>query len=283
MYYCNKNSEVFSLLGVTEEEGLSEGEASRRLGENGANELTQKIAYLSPSRTTDPNNPKHVVDKETTAAKLSQVLDLNYDYVLSRLNQDKYQVEFGVGGSNITELLKDEIKSLGLPGLGFTETTSRNYPNGDFASYIIGYSKKHNSSETINDLTENMVSLVGELGIESKYNDILTGTNGYLEYQKDRSGYKIPDTDEIRMDAIDGSNIYLTLDSGIQRFVEAALTDLKTNYDPKWSIITVMNAKTGKILASGTTPSYNPNDLSTITNYENPLVSYVFEPGSTKR
>ena len=241
------------------------------------------IAYLSPSRTTDSNNPQHVVDKELTATKLSEVLCLDYNYVLERLNQDKYQVEFGTGGSNITELKKDEIKALGLPGLDFIETTSRNYPNGDFASYIIGYAKKYQDTETINGITSSFNTLVGELGIESKYNDLLTGTNGYLEYQKDRSGYRIPDTKEVRTDAVNGSNIYLTLDSGIQRFAESAIEELEQTYSPKWGLVTVMNAKTGEILASATSPSYNPNDLSTIKSYENPLVTYQYEPGSTMK
>ncbi len=241
------------------------------------------IAYLSPSRTTDSNNPQHVVDKELTATKLSEVLALDYNYVLERLNQDKYQVEFGTGGSNITELKKDEIKALGLPGLDFIETTSRNYPNGDFASYIIGYAKKYQDTETINGITSSFNTLVGELGIESKYNDLLTGTNGYLEYQKDRSGYRIPDTKEVRTDAVNGSNIYLTLDSGIQRFAESAIEELEQTYSPKWGLVTVMNAKTGEILASATSPSYNPNDLSTIKSYENPLVTYQYEPGSTMK
>ena len=241
------------------------------------------IAYLSPSRTTDSNNPQHVVDKELTATKLSEVLGLDYNYVLERLNQDKYQVEFGTGGSNITELKKDEIKALGLPGLDFIETTSRNYPNGDFASYIIGYAKKYQDTETINGITSSFNTLVGELGIESKYNDLLTGTNGYLEYQKDRSGYRIPDTKEVRTDAVNGSNIYLTLDSGIQRFAESAIEELEQTYSPKWGLVTVMNAKTGEILASATSPSYNPNDLSTIKSYENPLVTYQYEPGSTMK
>ena len=65
------------------------------------------IAYLDESRTTDDDNPLHVVDKELTATKLSEVLGLTYEYIYDRLQQDKYQVEFGIGGSNITELKKD--------------------------------------------------------------------------------------------------------------------------------------------------------------------------------
>ena len=106
-----------------------------------------------------------------------------------------------------------------------------------------------------------------------------------LEEAKERlaSAVSVDDTEEIRVDAIDGSNIYLTIDSGIQRFVEASLKELENNYNPKWAVIAVMNAKTGEILASGSNPSYNPNDLSTITNYENPLVSFIYEPGSVMK
>ena len=104
-----------------------------------------------------------------------------------------------------------------------------------------------------------------------------------MEYQKDRSGYRIPDTKEVRTDAINGSSIYLTLDSGIQRFAESAIEELEQTYSPKWGLVTVMDAKTGEILASATSPSYNPNDLSTIKSYENPLVTYQYEPGSTMK
>ena len=49
--------------------------------------------------------------------------------------------------------------------------------------------------------------------IEAKYDNLLKGTDGYLQYQQDRLGYKIPDTAETRIEAINGSDVYLTLDS----------------------------------------------------------------------
>ena len=64
------------------------------------------IAYLDSNRTKDITNPKHVVDKEYTATKLSQALDADYDYILKRLNAKSKQVEFGTIGRNITELKK---------------------------------------------------------------------------------------------------------------------------------------------------------------------------------
>lgn len=242
------------------------------------------IAYLSESRTTNNKNPMHVVDKDITAEKLSPIINMTKEDILVLLNRDAYQVELGPGGRGITELVKEEIEALELPGIDFIETVSRNYPNGDFASYIVGYAKRY--EEVVTDAFTGRkrirYNIVGELGIESKYNKLLSGTDGYLEYQRDRNGYKIPDTKEIRIDPEDGANIYLTLDSSIQRFAETAVKDASNKYNPEWLMLHVMDAKTGEILASASTPSYDPNILN-ITNYENPLVSYAFEPGSTMK
>lgn len=229
------------------------------------------IAYLSESRTTNPERPQHVVDVEYTAKMLSPILNMTEERLTELLSRKVYQVELGPGGRGITEVKKQQIKDLELPGIDFIEDQKRYYPNGDFASYIIGYAKKNDDGE-----------IIGELGIESKYNDILKGTDGYLKYQRNNYGYKIPDTPEERLDAVEGSDIYLTIDSGIQRFLEDAIKSASEKYPTDWLLFTVMDAKTGKILGSATTPSYNPNILN-ITNYENPLVTYAFEPGSTMK
>ena len=237
------------------------------------------IAYLSETRTGSNPTPLHVVDKEATAKALSPLINMTEDRILELLNKDVYQVELGPGGRGISELVKEEIEELKLPGINFVETYKRYYPNGDFASYIIGYAKKY---DKVDDDGSNKSEIIGELGLESKYNDWLTGTNGFLKYQQDRFGYKIPDTKEERVDALNGANIYLTLDSNIQRFAESAIKDMQANYNPKWGTIAVMNAKTGDILAASTIPSFDPNERN-ITNYQSPLVTYAFEPGSTMK
>lgn len=240
------------------------------------------IAYLEESRTTDPSKPNHVVDKEKTAEELAPIINMTKEQILSLLKQDLYQVELGPGGRDITEIKKNQIIDLNLPGISFIERKKRNYPNGDFASYIIGYAKRYENIIEVDGIKRVTYDIVGELGIESKYDDILKGTDGSLIYQRDRFGYKIPDTKETRVDAINGQNIHLTLDAGIQRFLEAEVKEFDENYSPEWIQFTVMDAKTGAILGSATTPSYNPNTLN-IESYENPLVSYVFEPGSTMK
>lgn len=235
------------------------------------------IAYLDESRSEGAKTPQHVVDKEETAKKLATVLDLSEEKILSYLNRDLYQTEFGSKGKGLTELTKDQIVALNLPGIDFIETQKRHYPYGNFLSYTIGYAKNKNSSDVVNK-----IDIVGEMGIEESYNDQLSGEDGFTLYQKDRNGYKIAGTKEITQDAVDGNNIYLTIDSSIQLFVEQAITSMSKKYNYDWMTVMVADAKTGAILASATSPSFDPNKRD-IKNYLDYNVSYAYEPGSTMK
>ena len=240
------------------------------------------IAYLDEERSTK-TQINHVKDIDSTAKALAPVLGADAESLKNMLQkgkeEGKYQIEFGTAGKSLTELKKSEIEELNLPGIDFEESYKRYYPNGDFASYILGYAKTNEYTDKNGKL---VTSIDGELGIEAKFDEDLKGTDGYLMYQQDRFGYKIPDTKEERIEALDGKDIYLTIDSSIQRFAETEVQYMQTEYEPEWTMIAVMDAKTGDILASSSTPSFNPN-LRNITNYENPLVSNAFEPGSTMK
>ena len=231
------------------------------------------IAYLSETRTTNESDPKHVVDKEYTAKMLSPILGLEESKILDYLNQEnKYQVEFGSKGRNLTEIVKKKIDDLELPGIDFMESTQRYYKMGNFASYIIGYAKTNDDGE-----------IVGELGLESYFNEELSGKDGFITYQSDAYGYQLPYVPSVTEDAVSGSDIHLTIDSSIQLITENAIHDLEEAYDFDFAIMTVMDSKTGAIVASSTSPNYNPNDLNTLESYLNPLVSYTYEPGSTMK
>ena len=237
------------------------------------------IAYLSPSRTTNPEKPEHVVDPVKTAEALSPILNMSYEDLYSLLTlEGRYQVELGPGGRGITELKKEEIVKLNLPGIDFIESSKRFYPNGDFASYIVGYAKPN--EHDIDGKKETIID--GELGIESKYDEMLKGSDGYLKYQQDAKGYQIPETKEERIDAKDGSNIYLTIDSGIQRFLEETMDSVESKFKYEWFQIHIMDAKTGDIVASASSPSYDPN-IRDLVNYENNLTAIVIEPGSVMK
>ena len=232
------------------------------------------IAYLDEKRTTNPNKPQHVVDKEKTAKELSPILGIEEEKILEYLSKENvYQTEFGSKGKGLTELTKQKIDDLNLPGIDFIESYKRYYQKGQFASYTLGYAKTTSEEENI---------IVGEMGIEKEYDNILKGEDGYITYQKDLRGYKIADTIPIQKDATQGKDIYLTLDSSIQFFVEQAINNADRDYDYEWFHITIADAKTGAILATANSPSFDPNTRN-ITNYLDTLISIPFEPGSTMK
>ena len=235
------------------------------------------IAYLDPKRTTNKKKPQHVVNKEETASKLAPILGMKKEEILKYLNKENvYQTEFGSKGKGLSELTKTKIEELELPGIDFIESYKRYYPKGDFASYTVGYAKDEIDEETGEE------TITGEMGIENYYDKILKGKDGYVEYQKDLQGYRIADTPERRQEASQGKDVYLTIDSQIQFFVEQALNNSDINYDWEWFNITIMDAKTGALLATATTPSFDPN-VRNITNYLDPTVSSPYEPGSTMK
>lgn len=229
------------------------------------------VAILSETRTKDPDNPQHVVDKEKTAESLSSILGGSKEYFLERLNTEGvYQVEFSNYGK-INSLVKKQLEALDLPGIEFVEGTKRFYPNSTLAPYIIGYARSNDNNE-----------IVGEMGIEAYYDEELQGKDGYTIYQKDAYGYTMPNTTTITEPAEPGQDIYLTLDSQIQLFVENGIKDISADNNMEWLTFSVMDAKTGAIVASASNPSFNLNELN-ITSYLNPLTTYQYEPGSTMK
>lgn len=233
------------------------------------------IAYLDESRSLGGDELRHVVDKEATAKALSKKIDTSYDRILELLNKDAYQVEFGTGGKNLSQLEMESIKELGLPGIDFIKSTKRYYPNGDFASYLLGYTKNQEDDD-------GNTWMIGELGIEGYYNDFLTGKTGYITYEKDGRGNKIANANEYKEDALNGASVNLTIDNSVQLFVENAVKDSQKESNAEWVVMAVMNAKTGEIIGYSSTPSFDPN-IRNLTNYMDPLISYAYEPGSTMK
>ena len=236
------------------------------------------VAILSPSRTTDMSNPEHVVDKEHTAEAMCTVLATEETMeqcksdLIGYFSQDLYQAELGNWG-RISEDERQALLALDLPGIMFeTLAKKRQYINSSWASYILGYARSNDEGE-----------IVGEMGIESYFNEELSGKNGYVEYQKDAYGYKMATSSEIREDAVPGSDIYLSIDSDVQNILENSITNFSKDKELEWAIFVVMDAKTGAIVGSATNPNFNPNTLDNLESYLNPLVGYQYEPGSTMK
>ncbi|MEE3342636.1 MAG: penicillin-binding protein [Bacilli bacterium] len=233
------------------------------------------IAYLNPSRSENSKKPLHVVDVNATAEKLAPYINLDVSVLKTLLSKKVYQTELGPGARNLSQIQMEAIKNLNLPGIDFVASTKRYYPNGDFASYAIGY--------TVNSKDKNGTEWKkGQLGIEEYFDDTLKGDSGYVRYEKDRNGYKIANGREYKEDADDGDDIYLTIDDGIEMFTESAIKKMEADSGAEWSLMIVADAKTGAILAYSTSPSFDPNKRDMVS-YIDPLTGYIYEPGSTMK
>lgn len=228
-------------------------------------------AILDPIASKNSKVKRHVVDKERTASELSNILNMKKSEVLNTLEKPKYQVEFGPRGKNISITKKEAIEKLKLPGIVFTPTPKRFYPNGVFASHILGYSTITGDG-----------NITGELGLEKTLNGELKGKDGKSRYLRDRQGNIYPYENGKIEDPQNGNDIYLTIDSKIQSLLEDAMTNVENQYHPEKIMAIVADPKTGKILAMGNRPSFNPN-LREIKNYTNDPISYALEAGSTMK
>lgn len=201
----------------------------------------------------------------------------------SGLNSDGtskyYQVEFGNKGKNISEETKqnieDAMKKDKVKGLYFTEHTDRMYPNGNFASHFIGYAQPDKKE-----------SLVGMMGVEAAYDDVLKGKDGKVVYQKDENQRPIPGSIAEEKKAVNGEDIYTTLDAGLQSYLETLMDKVSSEAKPTEMTAMLMQAKTGDILAMSQRPTFNPETkegLGEEDAWRNFLVEDSYEPGSTMK
>ena len=237
------------------------------------------IAYLSNERVDAKGNKNYVEDIDDTSIKLAEALGVTKEEIKNILTNgkenNKYQVEFGTIGKGLSELAKESIDKLNLQGIDFIKDIKRYYPNGDFASYILGYTVQKEDEDKNK-------WIVGELGLEEYYNKELTGKSGYIAYERDKYGYKIANGREYVKPADNGNDIYLTIDNNIQLFIETAVKNTQNNSEAEWVVMAAMDAKTGKILGYASTPSFDPN-LRNMTSYIDPIATLTYEPGSTMK
>lgn len=240
-------------------------------------------AILDEEYSLNAKVPRHVEDPSKTAELLAPVIDVDESYVLNQIESGlqadppRFQVEFGDAGKELSQDKRDEIAALNIPGINFQKESIRYYPNGMFASHIIGFARK----ETIEKEEGQTEEVVGVTGIENEMNELLGGEDGYISYQRDRYNSKLLDPNEVIKKPMNGNDVYLTIDQKIQTLLEDVMSTVAEEHQPKKITATVMDAQTGEILAMSNRPSYNPNDPSDVKNWYNDVISTPFEPGST--
>lgn len=223
---------------------------------------------------------------EKVAEILNEQLGIDKDEVLSQLKQDGlFQVSFGSSGSGLSYSTKSAIETAmdeaGIKGIGFTSTPGRMYPNGIFASQFLGLTQlKENKDGTS--------SLVGTSGLEAALDDILSGTDGKVTYQKDKNGNLLLGTETTVKQAVDGKDVYTTLSEPLQSYLESQMDIFQNEAQGTYASATVVNAKTGEILATTQRPTYNAQTLDgysedNLKTWNTLLYQNYYEPGSTMK
>ncbi|SEI72303.1 penicillin-binding protein 2B [Bhargavaea ginsengi] len=241
------------------------------------------IAVLSEKASKDVKDGEmlHVTDREKTANALAEHIEMSEEDILERLNRqddpDIYQVEFGPAGRDLSHDKMKKIEELDLPGIQFVKDKKRFYPNGPFASHLIGFAQKVEQED-------GSVKTIGQMGLEQTYNDLLSGEDGKMAYESDTWGFLLPSAEKQVTPPEDGANIKLTLDKTIQNFVEDSMKQVEKEYSPERMSVIVANPKTGEILAMSQRPTFDPETREGLSsNWLNEAVQYTIEPGSTMK
>ena len=191
-------------------------------------------------------------------------------------------------GGNLEQADVEEAKAIFGDNVIVKTKVSRSYPNGTFASHILGCVNEENS---------------GRIGLEYQYNEILAGVPGRVVRTTDRDGNTLSQGSTRYYPAEDGYSVVTTLDSVVQSYVEDEIAAGQKYYNADSVSCIVMETKTGNILAMATTPGFDPNNagepvgedekerFSKLSYQEqseylsrmwtNGCISSLYEPGST--
>ena len=211
-------------------------------------------------------------------------LDMDEAYVKEQLSQPNLtQVSFGAKGNGITYAnmmaIKKDLKDASVEGIDFTTSPNRSYPNGQFASSFIGLAQLHENED-------GSKSLLGTSGMESSLNSILAGKDGIITYEKDRLGNIVPGTEQVSQQTVDGKDVYTTISSTLQSFMETQMNTFQEKVKGKYMTATLVSAKTGEILATTQRPTFDADTKEGLTKdfvWRDILYQSNYEPGSTMK
>lgn len=263
-----------------------------RNGEAIAEDATSYSLYAVLSKAYT-NGDEKLYAEEKNFDKLAEIIsdavgDVDKKETLKVLKEgaqeNQYQVDIPNAKSislQQREKIENAMNEQNVAGLYFTEHPSRIYPNGVFSSHFIGYADVQNDEETDQE------SLVGRMGIEEDYNDILKGKDGKIIYQKDNYQNPLPGTVAESQSAVDGKDIYTTLDNRLQSYLETLMDQAWKDIDAQDLTAVLMDAKSGEIVSMSQRPTFNPETKKGINDddfvWSNLFVEDNYEPGSTMK
>lgn len=213
---------------------------------------------------------REISSPSQTAHALSGILDIDFATLyekLSKKNVSEVLLKMQIEGETA-----EEIYNLKLDGIYLAENSNRYYPYGDLLTQVLGFTSIDN---------------VGQSGIEAYYNALLAGEDGFSYVQSDLQGKEIGGSLRYYISATAGNDLHLNIDSKIQLILENALAQIMDEQKAKSVTGMVLQAKTGKVLALSSKPSFDLNDVprddldALFENSKLKAITDIYEPGST--
>ncbi len=165
--------------------------------------------------------------------------------------------------------LGQQIVALGIKGIYLRKEYKREYPEGEAAAHVVGFTNVEDK---------------GQEGMELAFNDLLAGKPGSRRVIKDRLGRVVDGVGEISP-PVDGRDMQLSIDSKVQFFAYQKLRDQVQAHKAKGGSVVVLDAVTGEVLALANYPSYAPDKRQNLSGEQlrNRALTDTFEPGSTMK
>lgn len=228
-----------------------------------------KLAYNVSSPTVWAI-PVQIKDKQATANTLAPLLDMSPEQLYNKINTKKTMlVQLKPGGRKMTLEKSQQVRDLNLTGIVVAEDNKRFYPFGNLAAHVLGFTGIDNQGLT---------------GVESKYNDELTGIQGNVSFLSDASGRQMPNSSDTYVEPEEGLTMQLTIDKGIQSVMERELDQAMTLLQADNIIAIAMNPKNGEVLGMASRPTYEPDkykEVAAEVYNRNLPIWMTYEPGST--
>ena len=209
-------------------------------------------------------NPKLIKDPDKAVAALVELLGLDEADCRDKITRD---TTFVYLKRQVDQDIADALDKRGIKGIEFEQNMKRVYPYNNLASQVIGVVNIDNE---------------GVSGLESYYNDVLTGTNGSIVRERARNGSYIAGGAYKKVAAQDGTDLVLSLDVNIQAAAEEALAKVVESSGADYGSVIVTDPTTGEILACCSCPTYDQTDLANTNAADMNLrvVTDAYEPGS---
>ena len=211
--------------------------------------------------------PEDVPRDVASLKMLAKLLDMTLADLNKKLEDEdktfvwlKRQVDESVG---------KQVEALGLSGIYQRKEYKRQYPEGEAAAHVVGFTN-------VEDL--------GQEGMELTFNKELAGRNGSRRVIKDRLGRVVEDVGD-QIPPVDGRDLQLSIDSKVQFFAYQTLKAAVIEHKAKAGSVVVLDVQTGEVLALANYPSYVPDKRQNLSGAQlrNRVLTDTFEPGSTMK